>query len=255
MFTRRIRKKGPTVKESREFVHGAESFPYQLIRTDRRSTAIQIDPVGQVIVRAPHRLSKAHLEKILSEKAQWIISKRQFVEEQSLSTRAEEWPVLGELLSVQKGQGSNFSTSVDAFHVPVSWTQEKVCDCLNSYSKKKALSYLPLAYERCLERAGTLYPDILSTKPYLRLRKMKRSWGNCRGKRITLNTELYKYAPHLIDYVIYHELAHLIHANHGKGFYALQALLYPNWKSAKRELHQASVQYTQLYYSSQPKAI
>jgi len=73
---------------------------------------------------------------------------------------------------------------------------------------------------------------------------MTRSWGNCRKNRITLNTELIKYPIECVEYVICHEIAHLIHKNHGPGFYSFQEALYPEWKVAKEELRKRSIAYS-----------
>jgi predicted metal-dependent hydrolase len=64
----------------------------------------------------------------------------------------------------------------------------------------------------------------------LKVRRMKRTWGNCSSKGIIkLNTHLIKAPLSLIDSVIAHELCHLQEMNHGKAFYALLDSLNPNW--------------------------
>jgi predicted metal-dependent hydrolase len=71
----------------------------------------------------------------------------------------------------------------------------------------------------------------------MRLRLMKKTWGSCSAKGvITLNPHLVKAPPQCIDYVIAHEICHLKEHNHGKGFYALQDQLYPDWREAKAHL-------------------
>jgi len=71
----------------------------------------------------------------------------------------------------------------------------------------------------------------------LKLRKMKRTWGNCSSKGvIKLNTHLVKAPLPLVDSVIAHELCHLREMNHGKAFYALLQNLNPNWREDRRRL-------------------
>ena len=72
----------------------------------------------------------------------------------------------------------------------------------------------------------------------LRYRKMKTRWGVCnkKSKTITLNTNLIKYDISCLDYVIVHELSHLIHFDHSKQFWELVEKNYPNYKQVKKLL-------------------
>lgn len=74
--------------------------------------------------------------------------------------------------------------------------------------------------------------------PSLRIRKMKTRWGVCNTKLkvITLNSELLKYDITKLDYVVVHELSHLIHPNHSKQFWLLVSKYCPNYKKIRKEL-------------------
>lgn len=71
------------------------------------------------------------------------------------------------------------------------------------------------------------------------LRRMKSRWGTCnyRTKYIRLNTELATKPRHLLEYVLVHEMVHLIVPNHGKRFIALMDEHYPSWRQARSELN------------------
>jgi predicted metal-dependent hydrolase len=73
------------------------------------------------------------------------------------------------------------------------------------------------------------------------LRRMKTRWGtcNCRTKHIRLNTELVTKPSHLLDYVVAHEMVHLIVPNHGPRFIGLMNEHYPFWREARAELNQS----------------
>lgn len=69
------------------------------------------------------------------------------------------------------------------------------------------------------------------------LRAMQRKWGSCsRRGHITLNTALCWLPPHLAEYVVVHELAHLRVFNHGKEFKALLRQHLPDWEAHARDL-------------------
>lgn len=74
--------------------------------------------------------------------------------------------------------------------------------------------------------------------PSLRIRKMTTRWGVCnrRDLRVTLNSELFKYGIAEIDYVVVHELSHLIHFNHSKEFWSVVAKYCPNYKEIRKRL-------------------
>ena len=85
-------------------------------------------------------------------------------------------------------------------------------------------------------RVADYFDDIPKFK--LRIRKMKTRWGvnNVTQKIITLNSELLKKEPHLLDYVIIHELCHFYEANHSKRFWDHVCEYYPDYKKASKEL-------------------
>ena len=72
----------------------------------------------------------------------------------------------------------------------------------------------------------------------LKIRKMKTRWGVCNTSthNITLNQELYRYDIKCLDYVIVHELSHLIEANHSKKFWNIVEKYYPNYKAIRKQL-------------------
>ena len=71
------------------------------------------------------------------------------------------------------------------------------------------------------------------------LQRMKTRWGTCnyRTKHIRLNTELVTKPSHLLEYVVVHEMVHLIVPNHGARFVALMDEHYPSWREARAELN------------------
>ena len=75
--------------------------------------------------------------------------------------------------------------------------------------------------------------------PTFTIRRMTSRWGTCntRAKRITLNLELARREPELLEYVIVHELAHLIELGHNKRFYAVMDRTLPDWKAKRAALN------------------
>lgn len=94
------------------------------------------------------------------------------------------------------------------------YIQELIKRGIDFALKVEAHKYLPPRLKELAERANLKYTT-------LRIKNMKTQWGSCCKKRaiICLNTQLMRLPQHLIDYVIFHELGHLIEDNHGRHFH------------------------------------
>jgi predicted metal-dependent hydrolase len=82
------------------------------------------------------------------------------------------------------------------------------------------------------------------------IKKMKTKWGTCNieAKRIWLNLELAKKPIQCIEYIIVHELTHLLERNHNSRFVAIMDNYLPNWKDLKVELNRLPVSHTEWGY-------
>jgi predicted metal-dependent hydrolase len=73
----------------------------------------------------------------------------------------------------------------------------------------------------------------------LYVRKMKTHWGSCNGARqtIRLNSELAKRKPECLEYVVVHEMTHIIEKSHNRNFYSLLNKYYPAWKTIRKKMN------------------
>lgn len=80
-------------------------------------------------------------------------------------------------------------------------------------------------------------------QPTWRLRLMRTRWGTCNHatRMLTFSVELGRQDPHLIEYVVVHELAHLIEPNHGPGFIAVMDRHLPSWRQHRAQLNGRAV--------------
>ena len=104
-------------------------------------------------------------------------------------------------------------------------------DDLDKWYKKEAEKIFLEHLEMCYKLYSRKIPH-----PSLTIRKMTTRWGVCntRSKRVTLNLELIKMPLFCLDYVIYHELSHLIYANHSSDFWALVSENCPEYKKIRK---------------------
>ena len=122
------------------------------------------------------------------------------------------------------------NVKLDVYEDKIYVKDEKVFNkWLDSYIKKVYTNHLHYWHSKFIENI----PDV-----NLKIRKMKTRWGVCNTKtyNITLNYELYRYDVKCLDYVIVHELSHLLEPNHSKKFWAVVEKYYPNYKEARKIL-------------------
>ena len=74
------------------------------------------------------------------------------------------------------------------------------------------------------------------------IKRMSKRWGSCTPKgRIVLNPEIIKTSSKCIEYVVIHELCHLIYPNHSNDFFRLQKKIMPEWEKWKMKLEKTLV--------------
>lgn len=110
------------------------------------------------------------------------------------------------------------------------------------YIYKQYLNYLKehssVYFQKILDKYFNVINKYHAQKPTVTIRKMKTKWGNCNAdkNKIILNTSLFKTSVGCMEYVILHELTHLLYLRHNKFFYNFLELYLPNWKEYKKQL-------------------
>lgn len=117
--------------------------------------------------------------------------------------------------------------------VPLESTLEKREKAITEWYREEMKKVLPDVIEKCEERTG------LRANEY-RIKNMKTRWGTCniQKKRVWLSLQLAKKPIECLEYVLVHELVHLIEKGHNNKFYALVEKFYPNWKAIRELLHE-----------------
>ena len=167
-----------------------------------------------VITLKTSRVSKRYIDELLEEKEGWIRQKLlKQKENPPIKVNIEDEVLLfGEIYSVDSVEATLLRESLSRLRKP---TQVNILRCYNNYYKLYADEYLRKQVEHYSNLMNLDYKEI-------KYKKMKRRWGSCSSLGvITLNTQLLKLKKEHIDYVVVHELAHLVHMNHSKKFHSL----------------------------------
>lgn len=214
-----------------------------IIYSRRRSIGLSVRQDASVIIRVPLRTPMKTVERIVKEKAGWIIKHRDTYRN-NLALRPELLYCSGE---THMFRGNGLTMSIKQSDKPGIIIGENTID-IGTRDPNDLDAVKKLLYKGYREQARRIFPLIMarvmsehpdqSFRPAsLVIRTMKRRWGSCSSKgAITLNTELIKLPDKYIEYVITHELCHLTHHNHGKQYYELLSEIYPDWKVVRKEM-------------------
>jgi len=232
------------VVETRQLMLAAQALDYRLVRAHRRSISIHVGADG-IETRAPLPVPLSEIEAFMRLKADWMLARltefgdlRNFVWEHGALL-----PLLGGEVPLASapdhcGIALRDGTLVvgDRDHrgrtTRKDWRTRVI-----AWLRDEALMHFA---DRAIAMAGQLGVDA----PSVHLSNANGRWGSCtrlrggEGARIRLHWKLYLLPPHLIDYVVAHELAHIRQLNHSPRFWAEVTKLCPDYAAARRELNQ-----------------
>ncbi len=198
-----------------------------VVRSPRRTAALHI--VGSELqVRVPAHLADERVAAILQQKRPWIRSKVAQIQQLPPHrprelVSGESFPYLGRhyRLKVQEGHAVGVCLSGGILLATVrpqeqgDQRRERIRHYLERWYRTRAL-------ERLREKADRFARQMDVTPAGVSVRAFRSRWGSCDSQgQVVFNWPIIK-APHpVVDYVVIHELAHLVHANHSKAFWQL----------------------------------
>lgn len=211
---------------------------YTLIRSSRKTLALNIDRDGRLIVRAPYRLSVEKIEQFIAEKADWIekhtaaVNLRTEQKNERLNVPPTELPLFGRLCPVVNEKPYGYTDGV--FYLPEGMTLESLVPYLHKL-------YTRIAKEALIPRVQTLSEQTGLMITAVKINSAKTRWGSCSAaKSVNLSHRLIAADPRLIDYVIIHELCHTVHMDHSHDFYRLVENFLPDYKEREKGLKEVS---------------
>lgn len=175
-----------------------------IIRSNRKTVAIQVNADLTVTVRVPRHTSRKDIERIISEKEPWI---RKHIEQIRAKKEAYE--------------------AMKTLHL----TDEEIRELVD-----KARKYIPERVAYFAEHMGVTYGRIT-------IRNQKTRWGSCSSKgNLNFNCLLMLTPAEIIDYVVVHELCHRKEMNHSGAFWNEVEKVLPDYREAVRWLKEEGSQ-------------
>ena len=215
-----------------------ESIPYTIIKSKRRrSIGIQVKLEEGLVIRVPNRTSKKYVESALQAKKTWILKNiriRQTVKDQKqqlLITQGETIRVFGKKLELEVRQNTSAITKIYLTEASIIFECRYDKFTNAKYKRSKLQDFLKTTLEQYLVVRINHYSKKIGRKPHtVIVRTYKRRWGSATTKgKCSFNWKLAMAPKEIIDYVVIHELCHLIHLNHSQKFWSLVRSLYPDY--------------------------
>lgn len=216
-------------------------FNITIYKKDIKNIILKVKNDGKVLLSVPKNTPKKFIDNFLKEKEEWILKNIKKFEDFPLKQvdksykNGDNIEYLGIKYTLQIFSNSKNYVTINNQNISINYSgdfsQEKIKKLLYNWYKVQAsiifketiLKYLNLTDETIFQ---------------IKIRKMKTKWGSCRptSKIITLNLELIKKPIEAIEYVAFHEVAHLKYPHHKKEFWDFIHLYMKDFKKRKEML-------------------
>lgn len=221
-------------------LYGSTRIEYSIDYVPRKTLGIRVEPDGSVFIKAPENATLEEIRQKVHRKAPWIVRQRRYFESFGISTTERQY-ISGES---HLYLGRQYMLRIRESNQNAVHYQNNILEIECRYKKdvKKVLQqwYQERAEIKFSEYAKPIVEhfSVYGVKPEtISIRKMEKRWGYCtKDGYIYLNPRLICAPRGCIEYVITHELCHLVHRNHTKDFYALLSKEMPHWEKWKTKL-------------------
>lgn len=207
-----------------------------------------LPPDGIVLITAPQTASDDAIRMFAVSRISWIKKQKQNFENQARQTKrqyvtGECYYVWGQRYRLDV-QYSNIRNAVFIaggrliLQVRPESTPEQRERVLNDWYREQLKHKLPEVIQKCEQIVGVQASE-------WKIKNMRTKWGSCNidKKRIWLNLQLAKKTSECLDYVVTHELVHLLERSHNDRFQKYMDTFYPDWRVVKETLNQQMLDY------------
>jgi len=212
---------------------------HNIIRSKRKTIAIHIVN-GVVIVKAPLRMPQADIDKFVASKQNWVkknltnsIHKKEQRENFALKV-GDSILLLGRLHPIVERAGNRVGFDGECFFVPMDLSSERIKRlCINTYKI--------LAKKHISERVAEFGSKMVFNPKSIKITSAVTRWGSCSIKgTLNFSWRLMMAEEDVVDYLVVHELAHLVVMNHSKKFWAIVQKVLPDYKDRQEKLKMLS---------------
>ncbi|MBN8740579.1 MAG: M48 family metallopeptidase [Xanthomonadaceae bacterium] len=227
----------------------------EVLRKDIKNLHVGVyPPAGRVRVAAPLLLDDEAVRLAVISRLGWIRrqqaafhqqerqSPREYVSGESHYFRGRRYRI--EVVERRGPASIAFrNNTVLTMHAPPGADAERRAELLDLWYRNQLRAEIPGLLHKWLPKVGVLAPDV-------RIKKLKTLWGSCNPEagRVWLNLELIKKPYSCLEFILVHELVHLIERHHNERFLAIMDRVMPSWRSYREDLNRAPLAHSEWDY-------
>ncbi len=225
-----------------ELVYGSRIITYSKEFRDRKSIGIKVNPTGSVEVKVPVGISEEKVQRELLKKASWIVKQQEhffnFNPIQLAVKLKSGFSIyyLGRQYRIRFSQSDKKDVTYkdNQFYV-LARTKTEGERLIDNWLRERAKLKITELAKPIIEK----FQSEFKKPKYIYFQDMDKRWGSCTSNdKLIFNPKLIHVPKRCIEYVIYHELCHLVHKHHNKSFFDLLTYVCPDWEERKRKLDQ-----------------
>ena len=209
---------------------------YTLIRSRRKTLALQLKTDGSLLVRCPLKMSLQEVENFIQAKQGWILAKQQLLRENFQKRQAfrlqpgVQLRYLGRTYPLRISENRQSGFDARGFYLGNNVAEEKIQAGVIKIYKQLATA--------CITAKVEHYARLYKLQPKaIRIGSAKTRWGSCNAKnQLSFSWRLIMADELCVDYVVLHELAHTLEHNHGKNFWIKLGRMMPDYQQARQQL-------------------
>jgi predicted metal-dependent hydrolase len=223
--------------------YGTRRLSYEATFAERKTLAISVHPDASIKLIAPLRSTKSEIEGRLRKRAAWVCRQQRYFDQFIPRTPARRY-VSGEThlyrgrqyrLKVRKAnvEGVRLTSGYLEVALRDRGDARRIRHLLTDWYRRRAEAYFVTRFEDILASFSLSKEQ----RPQLKVRRMKGRWGShLSGKTIMLNPSLIRAPTPCIDYVITHEICHILRPTHSAAFFRTLTKRMPDWEKRKSRL-------------------
>ncbi|WP_245592121.1 M48 family metallopeptidase [Clostridiisalibacter paucivorans] len=225
-----------------KFQYGTKTIEFEVEYRDRKTLEIGIEPPDNIKVKAPKIATEEYILRVVKSKAKWITRKLfefkdvEYIRRKKEYVNGESFMYLGRNYALQIIMNKDIKESITRlyqgkFYIETNTkNQDKLRQSMERWYREKTL-------EKAIERIQYYKSYFDLTPNVVRVKEQKKRWASCSSKRnLNFNWRCSMAPSNVLDYIVVHEMCHMVHFNHSKAFWNLVGKIIPDYKERKEWL-------------------